>query len=122
MYLPGLKENLLSVGHMDEHGYFLVFGEGMCKVFDDSSMNCLIIKVPMKRNRCYPLPLLAKNQLTYERSPLSSQAPSQHIPSDISSEERNTQAYDHSPLKWTRLDDVLAQCNLCIIKPEKYAE
>ncbi|VVA40803.1 PREDICTED: Retrovirus-related Pol poly from transposon, partial [Prunus dulcis] len=26
MYLPGLKENLLSVGQMDEHGYHLVFG------------------------------------------------------------------------------------------------
>ncbi|CAL2228453.1 unnamed protein product [Prunus armeniaca] len=45
-----------------------------------------------------------------------------HKLSDISSEERNTQAYDHSPLKWRRLDDVLAQCNLCIIEPEKYVE
>ncbi|KAI5342555.1 hypothetical protein L3X38_010430 [Prunus dulcis] len=99
MYLLGLMENLLSVGQMDEHGYFLVFGEGMCKVFDDSSMNCLIIKESTIFSR-----------------------PSQHIPSDISSEERNTQAYDHSPLKWRRLDDVLAQCNLCIIEPKKYAE
>ncbi|CAL9008426.1 unnamed protein product [Prunus brigantina] len=61
-------------------------------------------------------------QTQYERSPSSSQAPSQHISSDISSEERNTQAYDHSPLKWRRLDDVLAKCNLCIIKPKKYVE
>ncbi|CAL8152331.1 unnamed protein product [Prunus armeniaca] len=61
MYLPGLRENLLSVGQMDEHGYFLVFGDGMCKVFDSSSLNCLIIKVPMKKNRCYPLSLLAEN-------------------------------------------------------------
>lgn len=63
MYLLGLKENLLSVGQMDEHGYFLVFGERMCKVFDSFSMNCLIIKVSMKKNRCYPLCLLAENQL-----------------------------------------------------------
>ncbi|CAL2228454.1 unnamed protein product [Prunus armeniaca] len=48
---------------MDEHGYFLVFGDGVCKVFDSSSMNCLIIKVPMKKNRCYPLSFLAENQL-----------------------------------------------------------
>ncbi|VVA38688.1 PREDICTED: Retrovirus-related Pol poly from transposon TNT, partial [Prunus dulcis] len=41
---------------------------------------------------------------------------------DISSEERRTQAYDHTPLKWRRLDDVLAQCNLCIMEPEKYAD
>ncbi|KAI5343342.1 hypothetical protein L3X38_011218 [Prunus dulcis] len=43
-------------------------------------------------------------------------------PGDISSEERRTQAYDHTPLKWRRLDDVLAQCNLCIMEPEKYAD
>ncbi|KAI5342602.1 hypothetical protein L3X38_010477 [Prunus dulcis] len=68
MYLPGLKENLLSVGQIDEHGYCLVFGAGVCKVFDDSSMNFLVIKVPMKRNRCYPLPLLAENQLAMNAS------------------------------------------------------
>ncbi|KAI5347640.1 hypothetical protein L3X38_000527 [Prunus dulcis] len=321
MYLPGLRENLLSVGQMDEHGYFLVFGDGMCKVFDSSSMNCLIIKVPMKKNRCYPLSFLSENQLLMKASithctwtlhkrlghlhfkrlrqlrdkdmvhglpqleeqsgvcegcqlgkqhrnpfqksqaqrasilleivhadlcgpmrnesiarnkyfmlliddytrmmgvfldkqkrriglwlkwpslfnekevpyclwveavhtavyilnkcptkalnnvtpfetysgrkpdkakvvfrnriqdehkfgvenedenvaisphiqvqPLLPQASSPRRSSDISSEERNTQAYDHSPLKWRRLNDVLAQCNLCIIEPEKYVE
>ncbi|CAL8131459.1 unnamed protein product [Prunus armeniaca] len=35
-------------------------------------------------------------------TPLPNETPSQHIASDISSEERNTQAYDHSPLKWRR--------------------
>ncbi|XP_068344294.1 uncharacterized protein [Pyrus communis] len=34
MYLPRLKENLLSVGQMDEHGYYLLFGGKMCSVFD----------------------------------------------------------------------------------------
>jgi len=63
MYLPGLKENLPSVGQMDEHGYFLVFGEGMCKVFDSSSMGCLIMKVQMNKNRCYPVSLVGENQL-----------------------------------------------------------
>ncbi|CAL9015237.1 unnamed protein product [Prunus brigantina] len=63
MYLPGLKENLLSVGQMDEHGYCLVFGEGMCRVFDSLSMNYLIIKVQMKSNRCYPVSFLAEKQL-----------------------------------------------------------
>ncbi|XP_008245931.1 PREDICTED: uncharacterized protein LOC103344082 [Prunus mume] len=28
MFLPGLKENLLSVGQIDEHGYYLLFGGG----------------------------------------------------------------------------------------------
>lgn len=30
MYLPGLKENLLSVRQMDKHGYCLLLGGGMC--------------------------------------------------------------------------------------------
>ncbi|CAL2251278.1 unnamed protein product [Prunus armeniaca] len=68
MYLPGLKENLLSVGQMDEHGYCLVFGDGMCKVFESSSMNSLIIKVQMMKNRCYPLSFLAENQLLMKAS------------------------------------------------------
>ncbi|KAI5324387.1 hypothetical protein L3X38_033460 [Prunus dulcis] len=68
MYLPGLRENLLSVGQMDEHGYFLVFGEGKCKVFDSSSINCLIIRVPMKKNKCYPLSFLVENQLLMKAS------------------------------------------------------
>ncbi|XP_016648261.1 PREDICTED: uncharacterized mitochondrial protein AtMg00820-like [Prunus mume] len=40
----------------------------------------------------------------------------------MSREERDTQAYDQSPSKWKRLDYVLAQCNLCIMEQEKYAE
>ncbi|KAI5348776.1 hypothetical protein L3X38_001663 [Prunus dulcis] len=68
MYLPGLKENLLSVGQMDEHGYCLVFGDGMCKVFESSLTNCLIIKVQMKKNRCYPLSFLVENQLLMKAS------------------------------------------------------
>ncbi|CAN6725793.1 unnamed protein product [Malus baccata var. baccata] len=48
MFLPSLKENLLSVGHMDEHGYYLLFGGGICCVFNGPSLNCLVIKVKMK--------------------------------------------------------------------------
>ncbi|XP_070675623.1 uncharacterized protein [Malus domestica] len=45
MHLPGLKENLLSVGQMDEHGYYLLFGGGMCSVFDGPSLDNLVIKI-----------------------------------------------------------------------------
>ncbi|KAM1099314.1 hypothetical protein TB2_005809 [Malus domestica] len=63
MYLPGLKENLLSVGQMDEHGYFLVFGGGMCNVYDGPSLECLVMRVKKKMNRCYPLTLFSGNQM-----------------------------------------------------------
>ncbi|XP_008231555.1 PREDICTED: uncharacterized protein LOC103330726 [Prunus mume] len=68
MYLPGLKENLLSVGQMDEHGYFLVFGGGMCSVYDGPSLESLVMKVKKKVNRCYPLALLSENQVVLKAS------------------------------------------------------
>ncbi|KAM1470398.1 hypothetical protein ACFX11_041122 [Malus domestica] len=63
MYLPGLKENLLSVGQMDEHGYYLLFGGKMCSIFDGPSLDCLVLKVEMKKNRCYPLTLIPNDQV-----------------------------------------------------------
>ncbi|KAI5322344.1 hypothetical protein L3X38_031416 [Prunus dulcis] len=68
MYLPGLKENLLSVGQMDEHGYYLVFGGKLCSIFEGPSLECLVIKVEMKRNRCYPLALLPTDHIALKAS------------------------------------------------------
>ncbi|KAM2173651.1 hypothetical protein ACFX1R_038467 [Malus domestica] len=36
--VPGLDENLLSVGQMIAHGYFLLFGDNMVEIFDDRSL------------------------------------------------------------------------------------
>nr|XP_028949377.1 uncharacterized protein LOC114821438 [Malus domestica] len=36
--------------------------------------------------------------------------------------EMHTQGFDHTPLKWRKLDEVLAQCNMCIMDPEKYED
>ncbi|KAB2626287.1 retrovirus-related Pol polyprotein from transposon TNT 1-94 [Pyrus ussuriensis x Pyrus communis] len=272
MYLPGLKENLLSVGQMDEHGYYLLFGGKMCSIFDGPSLDCLVLKVEMKKNRCYPLTLIPNDQVVLRAGiskstwiwhkrlghlhfrglqqlknkemvhglpvleemdevcegcqfgkqhrewfpknqawraskplelvhvdlcgpmqndslagnkyfivydPLSKKlilsrdvvfdenaawewktAPENYVTvfnpselsvqpkcissettpeendyalspnlvfshesvSDVDSSMRRTQAFDHTPLKWRNLDDVLAQCNLCIMEPEKFEE
>ncbi|XP_068338928.1 uncharacterized protein [Pyrus communis] len=227
MYLPGLKENLLSVGQMDEHGYFLVFGGGMCSVYDGPSLECLVMRVKKKVNRCYPLTLFSENQMVLKASvthstetwhmrlrhlhfgglkqlrdkemgyrvfdPLSKKLflsrdivfdeeavwnweensgstslnTGSFIHNDISTEssdrmvlsptssilspsrralniedsqiqskspilgesssmsnlsEGHNQAFDHTPLKWRNLNEVLAQCNLCIMDPEKYED
>ncbi|KAM1557973.1 hypothetical protein TB2_041407 [Malus domestica] len=68
MHLPGLKENLLSVGQMDERGYYLLFGGNMCSVFDGPSLETLVIKVRKKENRCYPLSLLKNTQFALNAS------------------------------------------------------
>lgn len=55
------------------------------------------------------------------KSPIT-MSPSGEFSSNISQDERNTQAFDHTSLKWRKLDELLAQCNLCIMDPEKYEE
>lgn len=61
-----------------------------------------------------------KSSWTNDSSSLNSQLSPQDISNRISREEKHTQAYDHSPLRWRRLDDVFAQCNVCIMQPENY--
>ncbi|KAI5314395.1 hypothetical protein L3X38_043571 [Prunus dulcis] len=68
MFLPGLKENLLSVGQMDEHGYYLLFGGRECCIYDSPSLDCLVIKVKMKNNRCYPLSLMEADHIALKAS------------------------------------------------------
>ncbi|CAL9018324.1 unnamed protein product [Prunus brigantina] len=53
---------------------------------------------------------------------MSGENVSQGESSKISSRVEDTQNFDHTPLKWRKLDDVLAQCNLCIMEPEKFDE
>ncbi|CAN6557261.1 unnamed protein product [Malus baccata var. baccata] len=55
MLVSCLKENLLSVGQMIEHGYFLIFGDNIAEIYDDSSLSNLVAKVPMRGNRSFPL-------------------------------------------------------------------
>ena len=49
-------ENLLSVGQMMEHGYFLLFGGTVVEIYDDRSLSNLVTKVEVK-NRSFPLVL-----------------------------------------------------------------
>ncbi|KAI5352878.1 hypothetical protein L3X38_005770 [Prunus dulcis] len=65
MLVPGLKENLLSVGQMIEHGYYLVFGDHKVEIYNDSSHTNLVAKVQMKGNRSFPLKLQAEMHLAY---------------------------------------------------------
>ncbi|KAI5353802.1 hypothetical protein L3X38_006696 [Prunus dulcis] len=65
MLVPGLKENLLSVGQMIEHGYYLVFGDHKVEIYNDSSHTNLVAKVQMKGNRSFPLKLQAEMHFAY---------------------------------------------------------
>ncbi|KAI5343245.1 hypothetical protein L3X38_011121 [Prunus dulcis] len=57
LLVSGLKENLLSVGQMMKHGYFLIFGDNKAEVYDDCSLSNLVARVHMKGNRSFPLKL-----------------------------------------------------------------
>ncbi|CAL8990558.1 unnamed protein product, partial [Prunus brigantina] len=57
MIVPGLDENLLSVGQMIEHGHWLVFGDNEVDIYEDKQLKELIARVQMKGNICFPLDL-----------------------------------------------------------------
>ena len=42
LFVPGLDENLLSVGQMIEHGYYILLGGNKAVIFDDESLNNII--------------------------------------------------------------------------------
>ncbi|XP_016649641.1 PREDICTED: uncharacterized protein LOC107881088 [Prunus mume] len=57
MLMPRLKENLLSVGQMMEHGYYLVFGDHKVEIYDDSSYSNMVAKLQMRGNRSFLMKL-----------------------------------------------------------------
>ncbi|CAL8083743.1 unnamed protein product [Prunus armeniaca] len=57
LLVSGLKENLLSVGQMIEHEYFLFFGDNKAEIYDDCSLSNLVTRVQMKGNKSFPLKL-----------------------------------------------------------------
>ncbi|KAB2610770.1 hypothetical protein D8674_018802 [Pyrus ussuriensis x Pyrus communis] len=63
MLVPGLDENLLSVGQMVEHGYFLVFGDYLVDIFEDKTLENLLARVQMTSNRCFPMTLEYGNEV-----------------------------------------------------------
>ncbi|CAL2246345.1 unnamed protein product [Prunus armeniaca] len=58
MLVPGLEENLFSVGQMMEHGYYLMFGGNVVNIYDNWSLDNLIVRVQMTTNRCFPLTMM----------------------------------------------------------------
>ncbi|CAL2227983.1 unnamed protein product [Prunus armeniaca] len=57
LLVSGLKENLLCVGQMMEHEYFLFFGDNKAEIYDDCSLSNLVTRVQMKGNKSFPLKL-----------------------------------------------------------------
>ena len=55
MLVPGLAENMLSVGQMTEHGYLLMCGDYRVYVYDDRTLSNLVVSVKHKGNRCFSL-------------------------------------------------------------------
>ncbi|KAI5325793.1 hypothetical protein L3X38_034867 [Prunus dulcis] len=68
MIVPGLDENLLSVGQMIEHGHWLVFGDNAVDIYGDRQLEDCIARVPMKGNKCFPL------NLDYVNPPMANKA------------------------------------------------
>ncbi|CAL9009258.1 unnamed protein product [Prunus brigantina] len=66
MLVSGLKENLLSVGQMMEHGYFLIFRDSKADIYDDGSLSNLVAR-RLKPQVMEPFP---KEAISRAESPL----------------------------------------------------
>ncbi|CAN6688476.1 unnamed protein product [Malus baccata var. baccata] len=72
MLVPGLEENLFSVGQMMEHGYILSFGETIVEIYDDMTLSNLVMKVEMK-NISFPLLLKCLEEVARKASTIDSE-------------------------------------------------
>jgi hypothetical protein len=52
-YVPNIKHNLLSVGQLMTHGYDVNFHNNTCTILNQTKR--LVAKVPMTKNRLFPL-------------------------------------------------------------------
>ena len=57
-YVEGLKHNLLSIGQLIHKGYRFYMEENQCVIKDLCPSNSLIEKVPMTRDRLFPLRIM----------------------------------------------------------------
>ena len=64
----GLDENLLSVGQMMEHGYYILFRGNKAVIFDDENLNNVVAVMIMGGNRCFPLSLKSMTPTTRKAS------------------------------------------------------
>ena len=54
-YVPGLRHNLMSVGHMNEHGYSVIFEGSKCTILDKPPSKKIIATIQMNKNIMFPL-------------------------------------------------------------------
>ncbi|CAL9010595.1 unnamed protein product [Prunus brigantina] len=147
MLVPGLKENLLSVGQMIEHGYYLVFGDHKVEIYNDRSHSNLVAKVIVSRdvifseNECWDWDAKKETSVNIQLTEIreeeqgvegsscefEEQLEVNEVPSlntENSDQERVTgpQDVDHTPLKYKSIAEIYEKCNMCIIEPESFEE
>ncbi|CAL2259464.1 unnamed protein product [Prunus armeniaca] len=104
-------------------------GYGLCekryKVFDPSSSKIILSRdVLFDENASWKwentdksemrVPMFAENQMAS-----CSEGHKQFESEDMV---ENSQAIDHTPQKWRSINEIMAQCNMCIVEPESYEE
>nr|CAD1820646.1 unnamed protein product [Ananas comosus var. bracteatus] len=62
LYVPGLTQNLLSVGQLLQNGYTVIFEKGECKIFDKDK-KALVANIKMTPNKVFPLNMPTKQNI-----------------------------------------------------------
>ncbi|KAI5316415.1 hypothetical protein L3X38_036122 [Prunus dulcis] len=91
----------------------------------------MIVLVPT-RNQDYALNPDLNAPLQIHEEVIALEEPSQNLDIQTQADEDPTmqdesieecsQAIDHTPKKWKSINDIMAQCNMCIMEPENFEE
>lgn len=63
-----MEENLITVGQMMEHGYYLIFGSSVLNVFNRWTLDKLVVRVQMIGNMWFPLTMMLANSMALKAS------------------------------------------------------
>lgn len=70
-FVPGLKHNLMSIGHLMQKGYNDFFKNDVCTILDRPPRGQLIAKVQMTNNIMFPLKIISDRQKEGTQAQLS---------------------------------------------------
>ncbi|KAI5355034.1 hypothetical protein L3X38_007929 [Prunus dulcis] len=107
------------------------FDENGSWKWENASAGEMTVPVPAENQNCNPSQSL-DTQMQMDEGITQQDEPSQSLDTPIQMDEgftlqdegisESSQAIDHTPKKWRSVNEIMAQCNMCIVEPDSFEE
>ena len=107
------------------------FDENGSWKWENASAGEMTVPVPTENQNCNPSQSL-DTQMQMDEGITQQDEPSQSLDTPIQMDEgftlqdegisESSQAIDHTPKKWRSVNEIMAQCNMCIVEPDSFEE